>query len=271
MAIAADAKKKSEVVPPLKAAPKVNAGLSGIAGSFKTPLQGLGYSQGKEALSPSNAPHVPQTAKAKTPAKPETTACPQTQPMLPEAFLSMPTKKPADPVEAEFAMLKREGHGEAYSFLKTFWDNPKAVGRIFAEEFVKSDLKPFIKPFEVGSTILGMSPDPKNQAMSTGLSVIAESMNAFVGLVKGDHEKVAEAAVGLTVDVFVKDPFKGTDGRVRGASKAALKKYAANISNKLVKDKIKDFADGLVETLYGNDTPVFGGGKSRGHGGGGSW
>ena len=256
---------KTKIDAPKKVARQAETSGASTKDALRQSVKTMSYADGSKALSPNGQVCVDPMAQAGSDS-------------IAAAFATGAPAKGGDPVEAEFQKLKMAGHGEAYALLKTFWDQPGAVGRIFAEEFVKSDLEPMLKPFDVASTVIGLSPDPKAQAMATSLSVTADTMRTIVGLIKGDTTKVVNSAIAVGLDV-APDLLPGTDGRVAAfglradgsISRAALKKIAANVGNTLIKQKLDSWIDGFTDSILAPKAKSGGGGRSRGHGASGSW
>jgi len=156
--------------------------------------------------------------------------------------------------ELHFEMQRISGSGELSSFFSTLVNEPRGLGRIFLEEFANSDLEPFIAPFEQASDLLAYSPDVRFQKMGIIVGQMAHGMNAFVGLVTGNEEKVKDALISSGLDVTVdlvtkKFNIKTTDGRISSFYLNGSMRLSDTAKKVLVNNLIINESGNTLETL----------------------
>lgn len=164
-------------------------------------------------------------------------------------------------LELDYQIFKKS-NPTGVAFVLAAKKNPAATGQAFLWAFARSELKPFFVPFKAYGAVLLAVPDPRIQAIGSGLLEIANGGELWVKVVKVANGQTAPEAVAIDL---LADMMLDKASIFEPSKRGGLK----NTAKELIKQGLSDKKSQAIEAFFAKHAPTSGGGK--GGGGGKSW
>jgi hypothetical protein len=153
-------------------------------------------------------------------------------------------------LDYQFRAYRASGVSEYSALFMASARNPKAAAQLFAVGFKQSDLKPFLKPFDVAGSFLSASSNPKVKALGLGLVALGKGGEMFVTLVKvanGEQDPM-EAAVDLLADQALDEIADEISERY--LDRATLKAFLSRLLLEVVKHGASELKRRQLEEFF---------------------